>query len=821
MEFLRKIFALIPSKGAKNYWLKLMFAMGVYGGIAGTALVIGVILYFMTQVPDYRTLATYKPQLITKVYDNKGEIIAEYAKQRRIYTPIEDIPKEVVEAYLAAEDADFYKHSGFDIQGIIRAALVNVFTNRKQGASTITQQVAKTFLLTSERTYTRKIKELILSRRIERAFEKDKILELYLNQIYLGHGAYGVAAAAMTYYNKDLSELTIGQRAMLAGLPKAPSRYDPIRNPRQARFRRDVVLVRMEAQNFITKEERALAIATDMELDPRPLARGKDAPHFSEHVRRHIAENYGDDELYTGGLNVFTTLDRKAQLAAEEAVYKGLREYDRRHGYRGAIGKVNILMNWQNRLKKEAKAWERHRHIGTPSVVLAVNNEEQIATIGLLDGEEGQIPFQALKWAISYITVDKQGPKPKLVSDVLSVGDVILTKPLSEVFERYKKLDTAGMYSLEQVPQAQAALVALDNQTGAVRAMVGGLGDGTGFNRAVQAKRQSGSAFKPFVYSLALENGYTPASIILDAPVVLQTGEMDEKWKPHNYSEKVFGPSTLRRGLEKSRNLMTIRLAQKLGMNNIIGYARLFGLESDMQPDLSTALGSSSFNLLELTSAYSVFPNGGKRAAPYFIDNIQDAVGTNLFSHNFRCYTCMDTETDPRFEPQDIQIESENITSPQTAYLMTNMLRGVVQRGTAWRAKAVGHPAGAKTGTTNDYIDAWLMGFTPDLAIGVWFGFDKPRTLGNHETGSKAAAPIWAHFAKNALKGEPVKNFEVPEGISFVRIDAESGKLPARESKKKILESFVAGTEPKEAGTRATGNVQDTLVPKIESFGIY
>ena len=811
---------LFPAEGARFYKIKFLFALGVYGGVTGFCAAIALILYFMTQVPDHRELMNYKPMLITKVYDMNGEVLAEYAKQRRIYVPIEDIPRDLVNAYLAAEDSDFYNHAGFDLKGIIRAALVNILTSRKQGASTITQQVAKTFLLTSERTYTRKIKELILARRIERTLEKDQILELYLNQIYLGHGAYGVAAAAMTYFNKDLDELDIGQRAILAGLPKAPSRYDPIRNPRQARFRRDVILVRMRDQGFITATQMTEAIERDLNLDPRPWLSGEDAPHFSEHVRRHIAEIYGNDTLYKEGLNVFTTLNRKYQKAAEEALYRGLREYDRRHGYRGPIGKVNLLIGWEGRMKQEGKDWASQRHIGEPAVVIELDEKEQRARIGLSNGDEGFIPLSAVKWARYYIDADTQGAKVDSVADVLKKGDIVMVKPLKEVYENYPEKKEEGAYSLEQIPTVQGALVALDNKTGAVRAMVGGLGSGTGFNRAVQAKRQSGSAFKPFVYALALENGYTPASIVLDAPVVLQTGEMDEKWKPHNYSEKIYGPSTLRRGLEKSRNLMTIRLAQQLGIKNIIGYARNYGLSSEMQPDLSTALGSSSFNLLELTSAYSVFPNAGRRAEPYFVESVSDAVGNNVYSHLSRCFNCMGEEATPNYVPDEMNVPTQEVTSPQVAYLMTSMLRGVVERGTAWRARHVGQPAGAKTGTTNDYIDAWLMGFTPELAIGVWVGFDKPQTMGRPETGSKAAAPIWSYFAKEAFKGQTPLNYEVPEGISFVRIDEASGKLPTPASKKKILEAFVEGTEPTESGTLDQEN-ETSSVPSVESFGIY
>jgi penicillin-binding protein 1A len=802
-----------PKVKGKWHWFKMLFLAGFFSGCLGLGVLGGIFIYFMTQVPDFRTLADYKPLLVTKVYGKNGELISEYARERRIYTPIDEIPQSLINAYLAAEDADFYEHSGYDLRGIFRAALINTFTSRKQGASTITQQVAKTFLLSSERTYERKIKELILSRRIEKAFSKNEILELYLNQIYLGNGAYGVAAAAMAYYNKPLEELTIGQEAMLAGLPKAPSRYNPVRNPRQARWRRDVVLGRMRNEGFITPEQTRIAVETDLELTPKRIKHADLAPHFSEHVRKYVQDEYGTDELYEGGLNVYTTLDMALQRHAHNAVVRGRLEYDKRHGYRGPIGRVSLLMNWQNRLEDIAQEYEDKKDFGTVAAVLKIDDEAKEAVIGLPNGDKGIMPFEHLKWAREYISADEKGPEVKLVSDVLNVGDMIIAQLVKEE-EPITRLETQvtgelsattlleqqeityGIYGLSQIPKVQAALVALDVHTGAIRAMVGGVGDGTGFNRAVQAKRQAGSAFKPFVYSLALEKGKTPASIVLDAPVVLQTGEMDEKWKPHNYSEKVYGPSTLRRGLEKSRNLMTIRMAQELGIRNIIDYAHNFGLKAEMRPDLSTALGSASFNLLEMTSAYSVFPNKGKRTEPYFVEQIQNASGDSVFRAFEQCFECTGEASSPQYEPPTLDLSNTTVVNEQVAYQMVSLLQGVVQRGTAWRAKAVGRPVGAKTGTTNDYIDAWLMGFSPELAIGVWVGFDRPQTMGKNETGSSASGPIWTYFAKSALADKPTSNFEVPEGINFVRIDAETGGLPSKQTKTTIVEAFIEGTEP-------------------------
>lgn len=808
--------------------LKMLFILGLVSGVMGLFLVVGVLFYFAQRVPDFRTLEDYTPKLVTKLYSREGTPLAEYARERRIYVPIEKIPPEVIEAYLAAEDTGFYSHMGFDIKGIIRAAVVNTLTSRRQGASTITQQVAKTFLLSSERTYTRKIKELILAYRIEKAFTKDEILELYLNQIYLGYGAYGVAAAALTYYNKPLAELSIGQRAMLAGLPKAPSGYNPVTHPRAARLRRDVVIRRMEHEGFITKEQADAAIEEGLNLNVRVFPRGEDAPSFSEHVRRELLENYGADGLYEGGLKVLTTLDPEMQAHAEKAVWQGLRDYDRRHGYRGAYGRISLLAAWQGRIDELFKEHEKVRNFAIPAAVLDVEDKTGLTKIGLPAGRIGYIPLEGLKWARAYINPDELGAKIEKPSDVVRMGDVVFVTAADNV-DGLKDFKGKGQYfSLEQLPAVQGALVALDVHTGAVRAMVGGFGKDDDFNRAIQAKRQPGSAFKPFVYAYAMTQGMTPASIVLDAPVVIRDNELDTAWKPQNYSEKVYGPSTLRRGLEKSRNLMTIRLAQDLGIRNIIRFAHDFGLAENMPPNLSTALGAASATLLELTSAYGVFPNGGERREPYFIERIQDPVGKILYSRgSASCIGCLGF-TEPTKLPSVVQ-EGERLLSPEASYIMTDLLRGVVQNGTGRRAGAVGHPVGGKTGTTNDYIDAWFVGFSSLYAVGVWVGFDRPQPLGNAETGAKAALPIWTEFMKNALQGHKQREYKVPPSVSFVRIDADTGMLPNAKTTKTILEVFVKGTEPTKQGskqavttpTHINGGGQEITPSQLDPYGIY
>jgi penicillin-binding protein 1A len=812
-----------PNKEASFYKLKALFALGCYGFVSGVLLVVGILYYFSTQVPDYRALAEYKPKLITKVYDRNGEVLVEYAKQRRIYVPIDDMPRKVINAYLAAEDDQFYHHRGFDLIGIARAAINNVLGRSRQGASTITQQVAKNFLLTNERTYTRKIKELILSYRIEQAFSKDKILELYLNEIYLGSGAYGIAAAAHTYYNKELDELTDAELAMLAGLPKAPSRYSPITNPQVARYRRDVILGRMAAEKFITEAERQTAVASDLGVERVYLVGGEAAPHFSEHVRRYVLDMYGEDELYTGGYHIHTTLDKELQSYAEEAVYKNLRDYDRRHGYRGAVDRMNLLINWQGRIDREAKQWREYENIGSPAVVLEVNDALNIAKIGLPKNTEGVIELSALKWARLHEDEDTLGPRIKKVSDVLAVNDVIIVKPMSEIYEPAKdaQLDE-GYYSLEQIPKVQGAFIALEAETGAILAMVGGLNDGTGFNRAVQAKRQIGSSVKPFVYALALEKGYTPASLILDAPVVLRNSELDTAWKPQNYSEKVYGESTLRLGLEKSRNLMTIRLARQLGIGHIIRYIRKFGVTADMERNLSTALGSSSITLMETTGAYSVFTNGGRLIKPYAVNYIQDAVGHVVYREHEACDSCRMDITQSIYKPEPLELLGEQIIPETVAFQMAGLLKGIVRNGSAWRAKAVGQSVGAKTGTTNDFIDAWLTGIAPNMALGSWVGFDRPQPMGQGETGSRAAAPIWVDFAVKALnqKGQSPLYFKVPKGVSFVQVDAKTGLLPTAQTKRKIFEVFAHGTEPT-SNSKSTRQVLQNDVQDIQWQGVY
>jgi penicillin-binding protein 1A len=766
-------------------WFRFLFWFGLVAALAGVFFVSGVIYYYARQLPDFRTLADYQPSLITKIYAHDGQVLAEYARERRVYTAIEDVPQPLIQAFLAAEDTKFFHHGGFDLLAIFRAAMINILTDRIQGASTITQQVAKTFLLSNERTYTRKIKELILSWRIERVFSKNEILELYLNQIYLGNGAYGVGAAALSYFGKTLDELDLGERALIAGLPKAPSRYNPVQSPQRAKARRDVILRRMEAERFITPDEADAAVDQPVRIKGTALAQSRMAPHFSEYVRRLALERFSEEVLYHGGLKVYTTLDLAMQHAAEQALYEGLRTYDRRHGWRGALTNLGLLVNWEKRLEDEELQRLHLRLVGQMAVVLEV--AESSAGIGFADGSTGKIPLEEVKWARRYIDPERRGPKVTKVSAVLRTGDVVFVKPAQN----------KGDYTLEQVPEIQGAVVALDVQTGAIRAMVGGLGDGSGFNRAVQAQRQTGSVFKPFVYTAALESGMTPATTLLDAPVVFRGGE-NEAWKPSNYSAKIYGKSTIRRGLEQSRNLLTVRLAREIGMGPVIRMVRRFGLTAPLERgDLTVALGSGSFSLLDITSAYTAFPGQGWRVKPFAMSRVQDAKGDTVFRKHGWCSLCaISIENKAPDLPPAIQVERSRVTSPQVAYQMVSMLQGVIQRGTGRRQRNIGHPVAGKTGTTNEFKDAWFVGFTPSLVVGVWTGFDAPQTLGKGEAGGRVASPIWGQFMRRVLKDSPPENFAVPPGISFVRIDAETGTLPTMRTKETLMEVFIEGTEP-------------------------
>ena len=788
--------------------LGFLFAAGMLVFIVASAGVAYILWNISKELPDYEVLANYEPPVMTRIHANDGRLIAEYAKERRIYVPINTVPERLIQAFLAAEDKNFYQHSGLDIQGIMRAVIKNaenIFlggNRRLVGASTITQQVAKNFLLTSDQTIERKLKEAILAIRIERSFTKEQILELYLNEIYFGLGAYGVAAAGLIYWDKALNELTLADVAYLAALPKAPNNYHPFRRTKDAIERRNWVLDRMVENGFVTRQEGEAAKAQPLNANPRPVgARIFAAEFFAEEVRRQLYDMYGEGKLYGGGLSVRTTLDPKLQRVARSALVDGLVAYDRRHGWRGPVQDIPIGGDWGVPLSKievatDIKPWRL-------AVVLEANKDR--AVVGLRPDKEpsgklnsaretGSIVFADTKWARPVTSSGRLGRIPKTVTDTLAPGNVIYVAPKSD-----KKTGAAlpGQWRLMQKPAVDGALVAMDPHTGRVLAMSGGFSfSESEFNRAVQARRQPGSSFKPIVYTAALDNGYSPASVVLDAPFCLEAAAGRPRWCPENYSKKFNGPSTLRLGIEKSRNLMTVRLAQDMGMPLISEYARRFGVYENLLPVLSMALGAGETTVLKMTTAYSMIANGGKQVRWTLVDRIQDRYGRTIWRHDQReCPDCRSRNWTDQEEPV-LNDSRRQIVDPHSAYQMTSMLEGVVQRGTATRVKAVGKPLAGKTGTTNDYKDAWFVGFAPDMAVGVFVGFDNPKRMGRDATGGGVAAPIFRDFMIKALEGKPAVPFRIPPGIKLIRINRTTGLRAGPGDTTAIREAFKPGTEP-------------------------
>lgn len=772
----------------------VFLVLGLFGAVAGVGGVIYALWHYGRNLPDYKQLADYAPPTVTRVHAGDGRLIAEYAKERRVFVPVGAMPSRVVQAFIAAEDQNFYSHPGIDFLALARAVVMNIANyargRRPVGASTITQQVAKNFLLTNEVSIERKIKEAILAFRIERALSKDRILELYLNEIYLGYGSYGVAAAALNYFNKSMDELTTAEAAYLAALPKAPNNYHPLRRAKAARHRRNWVIGRMLEEGYIDAEAARDARASRLSVVPREAAPFVEADFFVEEVRRVLIARYGEVGLYEGGLSVRTTLDPRLQNIADDVLRAGLIAYDRRHGWRGPIASLSPDVEWLGRLRM-VKA---PVGIGDwlTAVVLSVGDDA--AEIGLGDGEGGIIPLEELRWARAWREGQRVGPKVQRAGDVLSRGDVVMVAPLAE-----DAGETAGprRYGLRQIPGIEGAIIALDPHTGRVLALSGGFDFAISeFNRAIQARRQPGSAFKPFVYLAALEKGYTPTTRILDAPFVLDQGPGIGKWKPVNYAKKFYGPSPMRLGLEKSRNLMTVRLARVIGMETVADYARRFNIATDMPLQLSMALGAGETTLLRLTTAYAMLVNGGRKITPTFIDRIQDRNGRVVFRHDQRdCDECRAARWTGQ-APPNLPDPRPRVADAASAYQIVSMLKGVVTRGTGRRVAAVGKPLAGKTGTTNRSMDTWFVGFSPDLAVGVFAGYDRPRPLGFRETGSSVAAPIFRDFMARALEGKPAIPFRIPPGVRLVRVEAATGRLARPGAKGVILEVFRAGSEP-------------------------
>jgi len=801
----------------------VLLGLTVFGSIAAAGAGLFLFWQYGKGLPDYQKLAVYEPAVMTRVHADDGRLLAEYATEKRIFVPIRAMPKRVINAVLSAEDKNFYIHPGIDPLGMMRAILTNIKNygsgRRPVGASTITQQVAKNFLLTNEVSYVRKIKEAILAFRIERAFSKDRILELYLNEVYLGSGSYGIAAAALNYFNKSPNDLTIAEAAYLAALLKAPSNYHPVRRKAAALERRNWVIGRMTEDGYITAEQARLAKADDLVVVRRDDEEFVTADYFAEEVRRVLYDKYGEDALYTGGLSVHTTLDPRLQEIAERTLRAGLIEYDRRHGWRGPLARIEGPGDTLQKLN----AMPLPKGMGTWQLAVVTAIEDQRAVIRVQGTgavtSPGTIPVQDLKWARKWLKGEYLGDVVHTPGDVLVVGDVVAVEAVSS--------DPTATYALRQIPEIQGSIVALDPHSGRVLAMSGGYDyRASEFNRATQAKRQPGSAFKPFVYLTALDSGFSPSTLILDAPFVVDQGPGAPKWRPANYTNKFYGPSTMRLGIEKSRNLMTVRLAQTVGMDKISDYAERFGITKNLPTQLSMALGAGETTLLDLTSAYAMLVNGGKQITPTFIDRIQDRNGKSVYRHDTRpCVGCNAVAWTGQAVP-NIPDTRKQLTDPTSAYQIVSMLEGTVQRGTGRRVKAVGKPLGGKTGTTNAARDAWFIGFSPDLAVGVFTGFDEPRSLGPREQGASVASPIFRDFMKDALAGQPPVPFRIPPGVRLVRVNATTG-LPARSNDRNvILEAFKPGTVPTDSGqivgadgtNRRNGNGD---APAVGTGGLY
>lgn len=751
----------------------------------------------MAGLPDFTALRNYEPPVMTRIHASDGQLMAEYARQRRLFLPIQAMPESVKQAFLSAEDKNFYTHTGLDFIGIARAVVTNVKNigkdRRKVGASTITQQVAKNFLLTSEQSYERKIKEALLSMRIEQAFSKDEILELYLNEIFFGIGSYGIGSAALHYFDKSVHELNLAEIAYLAALPKAPNNYHPLRRKEKAIERRNWVIDQMVNNGYVNVDEANKAKAMDLQVKLR--SRGPQifaADYFAEEVRRWIDEKFGEEKLYNGGLSVRTTLNVALQREARKALHKGLIDFDRKKGWRGPVAQSDISGDWGTALAKV----EPLSDLPEWSLAVVLSSGANEAAIGLrpqiLPGnkvtserETGVISLKDVTWA-RWMTDDLKGKKVRAVSDVLKPGDVV-----------YVSQKEGNLYSLQQVPEVSGALIAMDPYTGRVQAIVGGFSYAQSqFNRATQAYRQPGSSFKPFVYATALDNGYTPSSVVMDAPVEINQGGGQGIWRPQNYGGKFYGPSTLRLGIEKSRNVMTVRLAQDMGMPLVAEYAHRFGIYDNLMPVLSMSLGAGETTIMRMATAYSMLANGGRRIEPTFVDRVQDRYGKTIYRHDHRICADCNAQSWIRQDEPIVEDNREQVLDPMTAYQITSMMEGVVLRGTAPVVRKVGKPIAGKTGTTNDERDAWFVGYSPDLVVGVYVGYDRPRPMGRGHTGGGLAAPIFTDFMKVALADKPKKPFQVPEGLQLIPIDRRTGMRASAGGGGVILEAFKPGTLP-------------------------
>ncbi len=739
----------------------------VSSGLLFSAICVLAILWaFSNNLPDYKFLKNYKPPVSSKVYSGEGELVSDFSSEKRIFIPFEAIPKKIINAFLSAEDKNFFTHPGVDAKGVVRAVVNNIFnviySKRLEGASTITQQVAKNFLLTNEVSLRRKLKEAILAFRIERALSKERILELYLNQIYLGEGTYGIASASLKYFDKSINELEYEEAALLAALPKAPSRYNPYKNIKVAKFRRNLVLKNLLDNNYITKKDYKNYLDKEILLKKRKKIYLEDTRYYVEDIRKDIVNKFGFEKVYKQGFNIKTPLNLNLQDIATHSLRKGLIEYDQRRGWRGPITKKKNLENWNENLEEHFL----ENSLGWNIAIIKKVNEFSL-DIETINNNKGKINFQGFSWTKKEI-------------NAFDIGDIVYVKKIDNNF-----------YQLKQLPKVNGSIIVMDPFTGRVLALSGGFSfKKSEFNRATQAFRQPGSAFKPFIYALALENNYSPSTLVLDAPLVLEQGYDLKMWKPENYGKKFYGPSTLRTGLEKSRNLMTVRVAQDLGVKKIVDFSKKLGIYDDPDELLSISLGSAETTLLKLTTAYCSFVNGGKLVKPIMIDRIQDSQGVTIYNSEQRtCNDCEQLTYDSNSVPKILN-NFNQIFSPESAYQMTSMLEGVIKRGTGKRLKDLNLDIAGKTGTTNKNTDTWFIGFTSKLVVGVYVGMDDPKPLGKNETGAKTAMPVFKEFFKNAIKKKDARPFKVADNIIMMVVDPLSGKKSSFASKKTIVEVF-------------------------------
>ena len=748
-------------------FFKRLLIFGLLSSLLVLLSIISILWTYSNKLPDYKYLKNYKPPVSSKLYSGNGVLVSDFSSEKRIFVPYSAISQTVINAFLSAEDKNFFDHPGVDAKGVIRAIKNNIFnllySKRLEGASTITQQVAKNFLLTNEVSIDRKIKEAILAFRIERVLSKKRILELYLNQIYLGEGSYGIASASLRYFNKPISELNYGEAALLAALPKAPSKYNPYKNKELAKFRRNLVLNNLLDNGFIDQKQHSKLINSKIKLQKRKRIYLEDSRYYVEDVRKDVIDKYGYDKVYKQGFNIKTPLDLELQKIATQSLRNGLQEFDKRKGWRGPLSNIKKYKNW----KKDLKDLNLEKSLGWDlAVVTRIDKFETV--IKTQNDDNGTINFNDIDWT------------RKEFKKLFKIGDIIYVKKLSD-----------GNYSLKQLPRANGGIVVMDPYSGRVLALSGGFSfKQSEFNRASQAKRQPGSAFKPFIYALALENNFLPTTLVLDAPIVLDQGNDLKMWKPENYGKKFYGPSTLRTGIEKSRNLMTVRIAQELGIDKIINFSKKLNIYENPDELMSVSLGSAETTLLKITSAYCSFLNGGKLVNPILIDRIQDSEGKTIFNNEKRfCENCDLISYEGTSKPI-IKNKYQQIFSPQTAYQITSMLKGVIERGTGKGLKELKLELAGKTGTTNKNTDTWFIGFTSNLVVGVYIGYDNPRSLGKFETGSKTAMPIFKDFIKKTANTFNARPFKVADNINMMVIDAKTGKKANPKTKLAIIESF-------------------------------